>query len=403
MKVNVLILGTDINSYYMARCYNEISHHKVDLIGVEPFGFTSFSNICNVVYNKDLYNKKNFRKVLKEYAQNKKGVKTLLIATSDGYAKMVSENKEFLSKYYLFNYPKEELVNNFLTKDIFYTKYAKKDLDFPKTIIYDCKKEKIPAPSFSFPMIIKPGNTVNYNKNKFAGQKKIYKIESKDDYYSSIMLIKKSGYVDNLIIQEFIPGDDSNLFDSVFYCSSKGKAQIASFAQIALQEHTPSAIGNCTVLVNGYNQYGNTSEVVDRIKKFMESVGYCGFAEVDLKYDPRDKKFKILEINPRQGRSSYYLTPCGYNLVEYLIDDLFYNKEKKFHLIDEEYALCFVPKIIVNKYICNEELKNKVLSMYKEKKVCNPLKNKLDHNLKRRIYLILRDINYIKKYKNNHF
>ena len=41
--------------------------------------------------------------------------------------------------------------------------------------------------------------------------------------------------------------------------------------------------------------------------------------------------------------------------------------------------------------------------MYKENKVCNPLKNKLDNNLKRKFYLLLRDINYIKKYRNNHF
>ena len=61
----------------------------------------------------------------------------------------------------------------------------------------------------------------------------------------------------------------------------------------------------------------------------MERIGYQGFAEVDLKYDSRDGKYKVLEINPRQARCSYYLAAGGHNLIQYLVDDLIYNKEKE--------------------------------------------------------------------------
>ncbi len=65
------------------------------------------------------------------------------------------------------------------------------------------------------------------------------------------------------------------------------------FAQIGLQEHTPTGIGNCTVLVNGYSEYGYPEELIYKLKDFLESIGYQGFAEFDLKYDIRDKKYKV--------------------------------------------------------------------------------------------------------------
>ena len=48
MEPKVLIVGTDINAYYMARCYHEIYHKKVDLIGRVAMSFTSLSTITNV-------------------------------------------------------------------------------------------------------------------------------------------------------------------------------------------------------------------------------------------------------------------------------------------------------------------------------------------------------------------
>ena len=100
-------------------------------------------------------------------------------------------------------------------------------------------------------------------------------------------------------------------------------------------------------MINGYNQFGNNSEMINKIKTFMEDIGYQGFAEFDMKYDYRDNKYKVLEINARQGRCSYYIAPLGYNLVKVLVDDLINNKEMHFEVIDEEALLSFVPKGII--------------------------------------------------------
>jgi D-aspartate ligase len=74
-----------------------------------------------------------------------------------------------------------------------------------------------------------------------------------------------------------------------------------------------------------------------------------------------------------------------------------------FKIIKEKYILSFVPKIIIKKYIKNKLLKNEINKLIKNKKIVNPLKYKNDKNLKRKLYLFYRDLNYIKKYKKYNF
>lgn len=404
-NVKVLILGTDINTYYMSRCYHELTGKKADIIGNRAIPYTTISN--PIIVN-DFNNRENFINALTKYGEENKNKKILLIATSDLYVKMVAENKNILEKYFYFNYPNLEVVNNLLIKEKFYDIYKEMGIDIPKTYLYPCNKNdninKIKKYfNNEYPIIIKPSDGVEYHKLDDAGLAKVYKVYDELELEKIIKKIENAGYNKNLIIQEFIPGDDSALFDSIFYVGKDKKAKLATFAQIGLQEHTPTGIGNCTVLVNGFDEHGYKEEIVYKLKEFIEKINYNGFAEFDMKYDSRDNKYKVLEINPRQSRSGYYLTACGYNLVEYLINDLIFDKKMEFKIIKEKYILSFVPKIIIKKYIKNKLLKNEINKLIKNKKIVNPLKYKNDKNLKRKLYLFYRDLNYIKKYKKYNF
>ena len=403
-KIKVLIMGTDINAYYMSRCYHELTGKKADIIGNRAMPYTDISNSIII---KDFNNKENFIKALTEYGEKNKDYKILLIATSDLYVKLVAEEKSLIEKYYVFNYPDIELVNNLLVKEKFYDIYKDMGLDMPKTYIYPCNKNedinKIKKYFNEYPIIIKPSDGVEYHSLDDTTLAKVYKIHSEEELEKIIKKIENAGYNKNLIIQEFIPGDDSALFDSVFYVGKDKKAKLATFAQIGLQEHTPTGIGNCTVLVNGYDEHGYKEEIVYKLKEFIEKIGYQGFAEFDIKYDVRDNKYKVLEINPRQSRSGYYLTACGYNLVKYLIDDLIKNKNMEFKIIKEKYVLSFVPKIVIKKYIKNNKLKKEIIKLIKNKKIVNPIDYKKDKNIKRKLYVFYRKFNYIKKYKKYEF
>lgn len=402
-KIKVLIIGTDINAYYMSRCYHELTGKKADTIGNRAIPYTKISNPIII---ENFNNPEIFKKSLVEYGEKNKDYTILLVATSDLYVKMVAEEKGLLEKYYVFNYPNIELVNQLLIKEVFYHSFQNMGIDMPKTVLYSCNQNdsisKIKEAFSEYPIIIKPSDGVAYHSLDTVLDK-VYKAYNEKEVENIIKKIETAGYKEKLIVQEFIPGDDSALFDSIFYVGSNHKAQIATFAQIGLQERTPTGIGNCTVLVNGFDEHGYKEELVYQLKDFIEKINYQGFAEFDMKYDFRDGKYKVLEINPRQSRSGYYVAACGCNLMEYLIDDLIYHKNKEFKIIKNKYILSFVPKIVIKKYIKNIPLKKEIIELIKNKKIVNPLNYKKDNGLKRKLYLMYRNINYIKKYKKYTF
>ena len=402
MDFKILVLGTDINTYTMVRCAHELYNKKIDVIGKTPMTFTNLSKICNIVYEPNLQDNEEFKKILKQYAIKNKNNKIILIGTNDHYIRLITKNKKFLEKYFIFNYPEYEIVEDFLDKDKFYKKYSKY-FDMPKTFIYSCSNKKLKLDDFTYPIILKPSNGDKYFDLNFEGQNKVYKVNTIEELKYEINKIEKAGYDDTLIIQEFIPGDDSMLFDSMFYVDSNSRATNATFGQIGLQEHTKTGVGNLTVILNGYSEIGNYDELVEKSKKFLEDIKYTGFAEFDFKYDIRDNKYKLLEINPRQARSSYYFAKSSKNLVECLIDDLIYNKSYKFKLSKKRVVMSFVPKSVVYSNIKNEKLLKEIKKTIKKDGYCNALKYKKDNILKRKKWLLLRDINYIKKYKNKNW
>lgn len=400
---DVVLIGTDINTYYMARNFHEAYNICPHVIGRVPMLFTSLSKIIDLTIEEKLLDSNVFVNTLINMAKEINHKKIILIGCNDEYVSLIIENREVLSKYYLFNYTDLDLFSKLVNKEKFYESFKNSILDFPLTYIYDIKKkiniDKIKK--FRYPIIIKPSNIIEYHVHDFEGQAKVYKLNNFHEVEETIKLIKESGYKDKLIIQEYIPGGDDLLFDSVFYVSSRGKIQLQSFGQIGLQEHTKSGIGNLTVVINGYNQFGNTKEIQQKLKKFLESIRFTGACEFDLKYDIRDKKFKVFEINPRQARSSYYLTKCGYNLATYYVDDLIYNKNNDFVFIENEVALSFVPNYIIRKYIKNKEYKKKFFELKKKGLFTHPLEYKKDMSKERRNWLFKRKINYIKKYRQN--
>ena len=399
MDFTLLIIGADANAYYMARCYHEKYNKKAYLIAKNPIWFTNLSKITINKYYENIWEEQEFLKILDEFYLEHKDEKILLVSSTENYIELISKNREYLENKFYFNYPDKEIIDSLINKEEFYKKYMNNGIiDLPKTIYYDLRHNEKLNIDFSYPIIVKPANVVMYRHMDFIGKNKIYKVETEDELIKIIDNIRLGGYRDTLIIQEYIEGDDSSLFDSVVYASKDKKVKRITLAQIGLQEHTKELVGNAAVLINGYNEFNNSEEIIEKVRLLSEKIGITGFAEFDLKYDKKDNKFKLLEINPRQGRSSYYLTTAGCNLIEILYKDLILKEDINYEVLQKQVLLSFVPKKIIKNYIVNDKFRKKALSLYK--KHVNPIDYKKDKNLKRDYLLYKKNKRYYSDYKN---
>ena len=131
-----------------------------------------------------MWNEEGFLKVLKDFAKDKKE-KILLISTNETYSEFISKNQETLKKNYLFNVPSINVIKTLTNKETFYKTYEKSNLKFPKTIYYK-KNSKINLKNFTYPVVVKPANVVEYNHIDFNGKCKIYKLNSYEELNETI-------------------------------------------------------------------------------------------------------------------------------------------------------------------------------------------------------------------------
>lgn len=396
-----VIVGTDINAYNMAISFHEEYGIQPILVGQAPLPFTHYSDIPKTIeYFSDLHEAGKFGETLEKVAKKYQapGKKLLLVGTSDMYVRYIVENADFLKKYYVFNYPTLEVIDQLQYKANFYQLCEEYGLDYPNTRFYNCANYREPFhdENMLYPLILKPSNVIKYFDLHFSGKKKVYRVENEAEVNAVLQLLAESGYDDEVIIQEYIPGDDTYMWDGVLYANQQKKVQLVTLGQVVLQEHTPTAIGNYTAVISRYNE-----ELMQKMQAFIEYIGYTGFANFDIKYDARDGKYKVFEINIRQGRSSYYVTRLGYNLARYLVDDCVYQKEKDLVYANGHFLFSVVPKVVLRQFVENKEVQAECNTLIKKHQWGNPLFYKKDKNLKRKFYLLARQINYWKKYKKN--
>ena len=97
------------------------------------------SHICEDVYREGLENKETLLKVLQEVGEQHHDKKLIIFGCGDWYVRMIIENKELLSQYYVIPYIDEELMNQIVLN---FTKFLL-SLIFPIRILsYMTAKKK---------------------------------------------------------------------------------------------------------------------------------------------------------------------------------------------------------------------------------------------------------------------
>ncbi len=390
-----VLLGSDINVYGMARSYHEAYGYKSVAVGKGMLPATMNSRIVEVQkVEPRLEEDEVFVSTLREFAKRYEGIRRLLVPCGDNYIKMLVRNQDKLRDVYEFECISEELLMRLSIKESFYEVCEEHGFSFPKTTTCSYENYKDVTLPFDFPVIIKPSNSVAYWNCKFPHKKKVFVAQNKAEYDAILDAIYGSSYKDHLILQEFIPGDDSKMRVMNCYCGKDKKVKLIALGNAVLEEHSPEGIGSYAAIINGYDPALN-----EMMKGFLEGIGYVGFANFDMKYDERDGKYKLFEMNLRQGRSSFFVTAAGYNIAKWLADDVIYNKPMDLTVAEEKVLYTIIPTKIIFDYCPDEKVKAEAKKLISEHKVVNSYYYKKDRSLKRWLMFIRNQYHYFGKYK----
>lgn len=395
-----ILLGSDINVYGMARSFYEAYDVKSIAYASAALAPTRDSQIVTVQVTKNFDSDPVFiEKMRKVAAQLKDDTNYLLIPCGDGYAELVAKHRDELTQSFLCPGVDHELFTRLEDKVQFYEMCDKYGLPYPDTLII--RKEMVVGQDsislpFDFPVALKPANSVEWLSIDFEGKKKAFTIHTTEELNKVLhQIYEETDYSDVMICQDFIPGDDSHMRVLNAYVDQNHNVRMMCLGHPLLEDPSPSAIGNYVVIMPDYDD-----KIYQRIQHFLEAIEYSGFANFDMKYDPRDDEYKLFEINLRQGRSSFYCTLNGYNLAEYVTEDLV--MEQPF--IETTYGQgdmlwMGVPKKVFKEYAKPGKDKDKAMAMLKSGHWGTTVFYDKDKNLKRTLLMKYAFHRYIGQYK----
>lgn len=381
-----LLLGSDINVYSMARAFHEAYGVRTVAYGMYPSGPCYGSDIIDYRSSADNDEPGRVLENVKHVSAEFPDKTILLLGCGDNYLTSIAENLPNYPENVIAPYVSLEQMEGLIHKERFYALCEQYGIDHPATFVYKKGMGHDFQLPFDGPFVVKPAESATYWDHPFDTQKKAYILKTRAEVDQVIDDIYDHGYGDSLIIQDFIPGGDENMRVLTCYSDGDGKVRLMCLGHVLLEEHTRHGIGNHAVIITEPN-----NELCEKFRNFLESIHFTGFSNFDIKYDPRDGKFKAFEINCRQGRSNYYVTGAGYNLAKVLVEDRIEHKPQSLVITKNRHLWWAIPKKVAYDYI-PKRLHPQMKELEQAGKAVNPLWYKADKALmhKLRIWRIQR-------------
>ncbi len=231
--------------------------------------------------------------------------KPVLMLTSDAYVTFYTEHRERLDALFLVDMPNTERVNLLLNKDQFSIYAEEHDILIPQTIAITPETDlEAVTRDFPFPAILKPAE--KDERWRRSNLKKAFHIE---DGQELLAICKKAQpYSDNLILQQWVPGRDSNVYYCLGYFDSNGDA-IATFTGYKLRQWPVGTGSTATTTI------ASAPWVEKETKRIFKQLHYRGFGSIEFKRHDSDGKYYLME--PTVGRlnlQEYAATLNGVNI-----------------------------------------------------------------------------------------
>lgn len=270
--------------------------HGVPLYGVDadPKAPGMLSRYCKrrIICAFDENRPKDFLEVLLKVGEEI-GKTSILIPTSDETAVFVTDHVVALSRWFIFPTNAPSLMRQLISKRGMYELVSRHGVPTPVTLFPERIQDVEAAlPQVKFPLMLKGiyGNRLGArNKNKMVV------VHSPKELIDQYAEMDEPGFP-NLMLQEFIPGGDDQIFIFNGYFNKASDCTVG-FTGFKIRQK-PIHVG-CASL--GECRWNET--VAKITTEFMKEIGYQGILDIGYRFDPRDGKYKVLDINPRVGQA----------------------------------------------------------------------------------------------------
>jgi D-aspartate ligase len=219
------------------------------------------------------------------------GGRPLLIPTTDYAALFVARNSKQLGDSFRFPEQPKGLVAALSSKKDMYLLAKRIGIPTPETSFPQKREDVLEfLASARLPVMLK---AIDGTRLCARTGKKMFIVRSAAELLSLYDKIEEPG-APNLMLQEYIPGGEDSVWMFNGYFNEHSECPLS---------FTGQKIRQCPAYT-GYTSLGicRRNEAVDSLtRSFMKSVGYRGILDVGYRYDARDCKYKVLDVNPRIG------------------------------------------------------------------------------------------------------
>jgi len=211
----------------------------------------------------------------------------VLYPAGDREVKLVAQNHAALSHNFKLITPPWEITRIAADKHLMYERAAALGIAYPKSY-YPRDRAELSETDYPFPLVLKPSLKEGVNT---LTQAKAWRIASRAELLEKYDIAAALIPADHIVLQELVVGTGMAQFS--YTGVWKDGAPVVSMIARRTRQY-PIEFGTGT-FVESIEQ----DDIEQAANAFLKSIGYSGLVEIEFKYDARDGKYKILDVNPR--------------------------------------------------------------------------------------------------------
>jgi D-aspartate ligase len=212
----------------------------------------------------------------------------VLFAAGDAEVRFVAQNHAALGAVFALTTPEWDVVRWAYDKRLMNTRAAELGIAQPRCY-YPRSRDDLAGIGLRYPVILKP--TVDEGRPAFVDAK-ARRADNRDELAARYDAARQIVGADTLMIQELIAGDGTAQFSYAAVCD-RG-TPVGSLVARRRRQY-PIDFGFTSTCVETIS----LPSIEQAACRFLGSLQYSGLAEIEFKYDARDRLYKILDVNPR--------------------------------------------------------------------------------------------------------